>query len=382
MRELRLVAVSDDGTRLILRPDGDDAPMALLVDERLHAAMRGDRARLGQLEIQMDSQVRPRDIQARIRGGESVESVAAAAAVPLDRVLRYAGPVLAEREYVAGRARRATVRRAGGDGPTPTLEDAVARWVAGIDVDPDLVQWDAWRRDDGRWQVSATWPDGADNEAARFAFDPAGRSVAPDDEQARAVAGERPPAPVSQPGPTRLSVVAGARADELPDSDPFDDVEDHPDLPAQVVIVTDRPVELELTDLELAEIDSRSADPADEEPTGPIPVTGRRQRRSGERRRPNGSGRLDDTTSDRLRLTDIASRVEIDDQRDGVSPAQRPRQDPREAAFFAPSTPSPAHEPRAAEPAASSGRVSSSRSRRPTVPSWDEIMFGRRRKPD
>ena len=97
MRELRLVAVSDDGTRLILRPEGDDAPMALPVDERLHAAMRGDRARLGQLEIQMDSQVRPRDIQARIRSGESVESVAAAAAVPLDRVLRYAGPVLAER---------------------------------------------------------------------------------------------------------------------------------------------------------------------------------------------------------------------------------------------------------------------------------------------
>ena len=84
MRELRLVAVSDDGTRLILRPEGDDAPMALPVDERLHAAMRGDRARLGQLEIQMDSQVRPRDIQARIRSGESVESVAAAAAVPLD----------------------------------------------------------------------------------------------------------------------------------------------------------------------------------------------------------------------------------------------------------------------------------------------------------
>jgi hypothetical protein len=68
MRELQLIAVSDDGTHLILRPDGDDVPMALPVDERLHAAMRGDRARLGQLEIQMDSQVRPRDIQARIPG--------------------------------------------------------------------------------------------------------------------------------------------------------------------------------------------------------------------------------------------------------------------------------------------------------------------------
>jgi hypothetical protein len=360
MRELRLVAVSDDGTRLILRPEGDDAPMALPVDERLHAAMRGDRARLGQLEIQMDSQVRPRDIQARIRGGESVESVAAAAAVPLDRVLRYAGPVLAEREYVAGRARQATVRRVGGDGPTPTLEDAVARWVAGNDVDPELVQWDAWRRDDGRWQVSATWPDGSDDEGARFAFDPAGRSVAPDDDRARAVAGERPPEPVIQPGPTRLSVVAGVRTDELPDADPFDDVEDGSDLTTQVVIVTDRPVDVDFGD----EPEPGEFDAADEEPTGPIPVTARRYRR-GERRRPNGSGRLDDTTSERLRLTDIANRVEIDDQPEGM-----------------PSTPSPAPDSRVGEPAARSERVGSARSRRPSVPSWDEIMFGRRRKPD
>jgi Protein of unknown function (DUF3071) len=354
MRELRLVAVSDDGSHLILRPDGDDAPMSLPVDERLHAAMRGDRARLGQLEIQMDSQVRPRDIQARIRAGESVESVAAAAAVSLDRVLRYAGPVLAEREYVAGRARRATVRRTGGDGPTPTLEDAVTRWVSGIQVDPELVQWDAWRRDDGRWQISATWPDGAEQEAARFAFDPAGRSVAPDDDRARAVAGERPPEPDTQQ-PTRLSVISGSVSAELPDADPVDDADEPGQLPARVVIVTDRPVDVELT-----ELDPGGPDPADDEPTGPIPVPGRRNRR-GERRRPNGAGRLDDTTSERLRLTDIASRVEIDEARETVPPAV---------------------DPRAAESAARTERVGSARSRRPTVPSWDEIMFGRRRKPD
>jgi Protein of unknown function (DUF3071) len=350
MRELQLIAVSDDGTRLILRPDGDDVAMALPVDERLHAAMRGDRARLGQLEIQMDSQVRPRDIQARIRGGESVESVAAGAAVSLDRVLRYAGPVLAEREYVAGRARRATVRRMNGDGPAPTLDDAVARWVTEIDIDPEAVQWDAWRRDDGRWQVSASWPDGSDLESARFAFDPAGRSVAPDDDQARAVAGDRPPEPASTPGPTRLSVVTGV-ADQAVDIDLEDDEEQCGHAPTQVLILTETTETTETTevDLELAEPDS-----ADDEPTGPIPVTSRRPRR-GERRRPTGSSRgLDDTTSERLRLTDIANRVEIELQH-GVDepPAEAPAQ-----------------------------RAGSTRARRPTVPSWDEIMFGRRRKPD
>jgi Protein of unknown function (DUF3071) len=349
MRELQLIAVSDDGTHLILRPDGDDVAMALPVDERLHAALRGDRARLGQLEIQMDSQVRPRDIQARIRGGESVESVAAAAAVSLDRVLRYAGPVLAEREYIAGRARRATVRRMTGDGPSPTLDDAIARWVTEIDIDPESVQWDAWRRDDGRWQVSASWPDGSDLESARFAFDPAGRSVAPDDDRARAVAGDRPPEPVSPPGPTRLSVVA--IADEAVDIGFEHDEGQGRQAPTQVLVLTDTSDSTEVTEVDLELTDP---DPADDEPTGPIPVTGRRPRR-GERRRPTGSSRaLDDTTSERLRLTDIASRVEIELQH-GIDepPAEAPAQ-----------------------------RAGSARARRPTVPSWDEIMFGRRRKPD
>ncbi len=362
MRELRLVAVSDDGTRLILRTDGEESSMALPVDERLHAAIRGDRARLGQLEIQMDSQLRPRDIQARVRSGQSVESVAAAASVPLDRVMRYAGPVLAEREHVAGRARRATVRRIGGDGQPPALEDAVAQWVSRTSVDPDTVEWDAWRRDDGRWQVSAAWQQGSDSTSARFAFDPAGRSVAPDDEEARAIAGERPPEPVVPAGTTRLSVVAGAATEE-----PLDD--DGADIALPAITV----VEAEGEDDELD---------ADDQPTAPVPVTARRNRRDlggrngrGERRR-NGPradepgadpwsspvGSVDaETSSDRLRLSDIASRVEVE----GREPSREPAPAEDDAADAVPVR-------RAA---------GSARARRPSVPSWDEIMFGRR-KPD
>ena len=365
MRELRLVAMSEDGTRLILRTEGEDSPFALPIDERLHAAMRGDRARLGQLEIQMDSQLRPRDIQARVRAGESVESVAAAAAVPLDKVLRYAGPVLAEREHIAGRARQATVRRAGGDGPAHELDDAVSLWVGRSQIDPDAVVWDAWRRDDGRWQVAASWPVGPDTRSARFAFDPAGRSVAPDDDEARAISGERTPEPDLPPGPARLSVVTGAVTDLPPD-------EADPVLVARVEAEAD---ERDATD---GPDHADERDPADDEPTGPLPVT-RRPRRNpaarngrGERRRggprsgeppadqwaqPSSS---DDADSDRLRLTDIANRVEIDGGVAGPDDGL----DPEQAA------------------GATARRPAASRSRRPTVPSWDEIMFGRRRKPD
>ena len=78
MPDLRLVAVSEDGAHLVLRGE-DGKKYTLPVDERLRAAVRGDRIRLGQIEIEMESQLRPRDIQARIRAGATAEEVAVAA---------------------------------------------------------------------------------------------------------------------------------------------------------------------------------------------------------------------------------------------------------------------------------------------------------------
>ena len=50
MDDLRLLGLSEDGTHLVLQsPDGEQH--ALTLDERLFAAFRGDRARLGQLQI-------------------------------------------------------------------------------------------------------------------------------------------------------------------------------------------------------------------------------------------------------------------------------------------------------------------------------------------
>ena len=65
----------------------------------------------------MDSMLRPRDIQARIRAGETPESVAAAAQTTVEKVMPYAAPVLAEREHVAERAQRSSIRRPAGEAP-------------------------------------------------------------------------------------------------------------------------------------------------------------------------------------------------------------------------------------------------------------------------
>ena len=104
MHDLTLVGVHDDGEHLVLGGH-DGRRYRLRVDEPLRAAVRRDRARLGQLQIEMDGKLRPRDIQARIRAGHTAEEVAAEGGIPLEYVRRYEGPVLAEREFMAGQAR-------------------------------------------------------------------------------------------------------------------------------------------------------------------------------------------------------------------------------------------------------------------------------------
>ena len=103
MRTARPLGLTPDGTSLlVVTSDGEH--IAVTADERLRAAIRDDRARLGQLEIDMESSLRPREIQARIRAGESLEEVARDAGMPVERVQAFAGPVLAEREHVVGLA--------------------------------------------------------------------------------------------------------------------------------------------------------------------------------------------------------------------------------------------------------------------------------------
>ena len=183
MTELRVMAVTGDGDRLVLRaPDGQEFYLA--IDDRLRAAVRGDRARLGQIEIELDAQLRPRDIQARIRSGQTAEQVADLAGIPLERVRRFEGPVLAERAFMAERAQNTQVRRAG-ETHGPKLGDVVRERLAQREPDHDSAQWDSWRKDDGTWTVRLFFRiSGLPYEAA-WSFDPPRRLVTPADDEAR-----------------------------------------------------------------------------------------------------------------------------------------------------------------------------------------------------
>src|SRR3712207_3000804 len=91
----------------------------LPIDERVRAAARGDARRLGQIDVEIGATLPPRVIQARIRAGETPEQVAQASGIRVERIMRFAHPVLQERERVAEQAREARVRLSEGAPSVP-----------------------------------------------------------------------------------------------------------------------------------------------------------------------------------------------------------------------------------------------------------------------
>jgi hypothetical protein len=184
MDDLSLVGVHDDGEHLLVAgPNGQR--FRLRVDDALRAAVRRDRARLSQLQLESEGRLRPKEIQARIRAGETAEEVAAAAGLALEHVRKYEGPVLAEREYVADQARQVRVRRGGGAGSAATLGEMVAERLQQREVDLEGVVWDAWRGEDGTWTVALDFEAGSSVRQARWIYNASVRHVTALDDEAR-----------------------------------------------------------------------------------------------------------------------------------------------------------------------------------------------------
>jgi hypothetical protein len=210
MRPVRFVALSEDGNALVLA-DEVGRLLALPVDDRLGAAMRVERHNGAQLSTSVTqdfaatSPLSPRDIQARIRFGESAEDVARVAGVPVDRVLRYAGPVLQERAMLAQHARRTKLKNSD---QGASLAEVVDARLAQHGIDSEKISWDAYRRDDGTWRIVATWPSGKATAQAIWELDKARQLVTPHDDMAQYLCAERPtqilgqdpPAPQHVPG--------------------------------------------------------------------------------------------------------------------------------------------------------------------------------------
>ena len=217
MRPVRFVALADDGQSLVLRDEAGRI-LTLALDETVTAALRRETAATqGQLSIEMEAALSPRDIQSKIRSGESAEEVARRANVPLDKVLRFAGPVLQERAAVAQMARHTRLRTSEDGAQLGTVVDAR---LSGHGVDTDAVVWDAYRKDDGTWRVTASWPSGKATAHAYWDLDRPRTVVSPGDDMAQYLSTEKPPTILAQDDPPPPAAPwAGLRGREANDGD-------------------------------------------------------------------------------------------------------------------------------------------------------------------
>jgi hypothetical protein len=299
MQELRLVAVSEDGSYAILAVPGRSGRFLLPIDERLRTVAKGQFSRLAQYEIEVENPLRPKEIQDRIRAGETADEIADAAGIPPDRIRRFEGPILAERQYQAEQAQRTTIRGHSDSGPSPRLGDIVAERLSRAGASADAAEWDSRKRQDGNWQVHLQFTIGGRTGRAEWIFDPRRRHVIPDDDQA-----------------VRLSLPQG--------------------------------------EWKAAQFEER-------QPTATVtPIGARHSSQQAEADRAAAAAMLT--------VEDIASP-------DAPAPAAPPAAKGRES-----EAPARAPEPEAAP--RPTRKAAGGRSRRASVPSWDEIMFGTSRQPD
>ena len=217
MRELKIVGLDLDGKHIICEGDNPADKFKIRVDDRLRAALRGDGARVTQthIDIEVTNMLSPKEIQARIRSGASVEQLAEANGVDIARVERFAHPVLLERSRAAELATAAHPVLT--DGPAVlTLLESVTSSLVARGLNPDNCSWDAWRNEDGRWTVQLGWKAGRSDNIAHFRFCPGahgGTVTAVDDAASELIDPnfDRPLRPVAAGRPTRFRR-AGARA--------------------------------------------------------------------------------------------------------------------------------------------------------------------------
>jgi len=413
MRALRVVGITEGGGEfsVVLEDPVRRERFTVPADEQLRAAARGDLTRLGQISIELESQLRPREIQARIRAGASVEQVAAAAGVPLQKIERFAYPVLLERSRTAEVAQRAHPMRP--DGPdTRTLGDVVAHTFGLRGQEYADAEWDSWKGEDGKWVVALSWRAGRSDNRAHWTFQPGahgGTVTAVDEHASDLVEGlparplrtvgpvidiARPEDPAPAPGPEEeLRAVASdsVRGSRI-ESPPVAEARTVERAPARNAPEPRRPAP---PPQRQAAVEPPRAEPTRPEPTRPEPAAREADDRRKQPTRADEAAAVPASPPERKEAAkpDVAEpkAAATATREPATRPERRKPEPPRTEK--APSTPAaspeptaeapapeespaetPAPEPAAAQqPAAASKRTKKGK---PVMPSWDEVLLG------
>jgi hypothetical protein len=213
MTELRLDGKTEDGSHLSL-VDTDGNNYSLRISDTLRATV--NQPRLTSVPaIDAVETISVKEIQRRLRAGDSFEQIAREGQTTVDKVERFSGPIMQEREYILENARNLIMRK-DIHRIDLTFREVVLAKLAARGVDTDEVSWNTWRQPDGTWHIELHYPNRDGNGIATWNFDTSRRTINPTDDNGAWLIDEDAPVRVIEPGyisaepthPSRAEVVA------------------------------------------------------------------------------------------------------------------------------------------------------------------------------
>jgi hypothetical protein len=256
MSELRLQGKNNEGTHITLA-DNDGNEFTLRISDTLRATI--NQPRLAAVPTSDEEvTITVKEIQRRLRAGDAPEVIAREGNTTVDKVARFSGPILQEREYILNQARSAGLRK---DSTRLDISflDAVVNKLVPRGVDADDLSWNTWRLPDATWHIELHYPNRDGNGVASWNFDTSRRTINPTDDNGAWLIGEDAPARVIEPGfisaepthPSRIETVAPVAPVELPGANslfsPVAPVEEKPETP-RLVAIRDTPTAADAED--------------------------------------------------------------------------------------------------------------------------------------
>jgi hypothetical protein len=206
-KDLRTVGRSADGDSLELH-DLDGHSYSLRITDHLRSLVNQptssqNRTQLHSVSGDADSEISIKEIQARLRAGESMESISQHGNVSLEKVERYSQPILQERSYIISLAQKCELKKL-----KSTLLEVITEKLSPRGVEMKSCEWNTYRNDDGTWQIILEYPTRDGKGSAAWRFESVKRRIESDDDGARWIMDEEP-APVD-------AIVRPIRGEEAP----------------------------------------------------------------------------------------------------------------------------------------------------------------------
>ena len=197
MTELRLDGKTEDGNHLSL-VDGDGNNYSVRISDTLRATVNQPRLTSVPAVYAQES-ISVKEIQRRLRAGESFEQIARDGQTTVEKVERFSGPIMQEREYILSNARDLVMRK-DAHRIDLTFGEVVLAKLAPRGVDTDQVSWNTWRQLDGVWHIELHYPNRDGNGVATWNFDLARRALDASDDNGAWL--------IDEEAPTRISTSA------------------------------------------------------------------------------------------------------------------------------------------------------------------------------